>query len=132
MLNVFTSVCVLILLSVFWVSVDHSSLLPALFLAWLSLQLAMATVTLHVAELSIAAAYSQKHLLLPYGLWEQLGLLCFRLHSWGGSVPFVSHLPTGLSMFSWQMQKFRGTNENTQNLFSWPSGGTRSLLRTCQ
>lgn len=73
---------------------------------------------LHVAELSITVAYKRKHhLILPYGLWEQLGQLCFRLHSWGGSVPFVSHLPTGPSMLAeaWCSRggKCRGTRKQT-------------------
>lgn len=66
-LNFLASFCVLILLSIFWVSVNHSSLLLTLFLVWLSLQLAMATITLDVAELNITEAYKPKHLILPYG-----------------------------------------------------------------
>lgn len=99
-LNFLASLWVLILLSIFWVSGNHSSLPPAFFLVWLPLQLAMATITLHVAELNVTETCKQKHLILSYGLWEQLVRLCFRLHSWGGSVPFVSHLPTALSMLA--------------------------------
>lgn len=136
-LNFSASFCVLILLTIFWISVNHSSLLLTLFLVWPSLQLAMATITLDVAELNITEASKPKHLVLPYGFGS----------SWAGS---ASGCTAGVALFHlfpifllcsacWPRPvvlmanpEVQGTNGNTQNLLSWASGGTWLLLHTHQ
>lgn len=136
-LNFLASFCVLILLSIFWISVNHSSLLLALFLVGLSLQLAMATVMLHVTEPNITEAYKPKHLILPHGFgssWARsasgctAGVAVFHLSPifllcsacWLRHVVLVANA------------EVQGTNGNIQNLLSWASGGTWSLLHTRQ
>lgn len=95
-LNSSASICVLMLLSISWISVNppHSLSSVAVSSASHGFNNLTCCRTPHHRGIQTQASHS------PLWFWEQLGQLCFRLHSWGGSVPLVSNLPTVLSMLA--------------------------------